>query len=229
LLPGCASEVAALDFATLSAGFLQHGKAIRIATRRNDSGACISSHLECSLTEGRRRAEVVVAVTAGKLDFGPWEQIRRGDRLQNHPLSRQRTRQAMAWQRASDPDQVRPWFLRGSPGIEIVPELAPQDDEAVLDKIAFSAFEGTPLATILRDCGLISFAIVGIATEIGIDPTIRHGADLGFIPVMVQDACGVGHAEAGQWSVSALTFMGDAIMTDTVAFAAAAANSNRSK
>ena len=34
-------------------------------------------------------------------------------------------RQAMTWQRLSDPDQVRPWFLRGSSGFEIVPELAP--------------------------------------------------------------------------------------------------------
>jgi len=135
-------------------------------------------------------------------------------------MGRFQMRQAMAWQRTTDPDQVRPWFLRGSPGFEIVPELAPREDEAVLDKIAFSAFEGTPLATILRDCGLISFAIAGIATEIGIDPTIRHGADLGFIPVMLQDACGAGHAEAAEWSVSALTFMGDAIMTDAAAFAA---------
>jgi nicotinamidase-related amidase len=143
-------------------------------------------------------------------------------------MGRFQLRQAMTWQHTSDPEQVRPWFLRGSPGFEIVPELAPRDDEAILDKIAFSAFEGTPLATILRDCGLISFAIVGVATEIGIDPTIRHGADLGFIPVMVQDACGAGHAEAGQWSVSALTFMGDAIMTDAAAFAVAATASDRS-
>ena len=104
-----------------------------------------------------------------------------------------------------------------------MPELAPRDDEAILDKIAFSAFEGTPLATILRDCGLISFAIVGVATEIGIDPTVRYGADLGFVPVMVQDACGAGHAEAGHWSVSALTFMGDAIMTDVASFSAVVA------
>jgi hypothetical protein len=47
----------------------------------------------------------------------------------------------------------------------------------------------------------------------------------------VQDACGAGHAEAGQWSVSSLTFMGDAIMTDAADFAGAvaAADSNRSK
>jgi nicotinamidase-related amidase len=106
--------------------------------------------------------------------------------------------QAMAWQKLDDPDQARPWFLRGSPAFEIVPELEPREDEAVLDKITFSAFEGTPLAMILRDCGLTAFAVVGIATEIGIDPTVRHGADLGLIPIVVQDACGAGNPEAAQ-------------------------------
>jgi len=130
-------------------------------------------------------------------------------------------RQAMTWQRLSDPDQVRPWFLRGSPGFEIVPELAPRDDEAILDKIAFSAFEGTPLATILRDCGLCTFAIVGIAVEIGIDPTVRHGTDLGLVPIVVQDACGAGDPEAGQRALANIAFMGDAIVTDTAGFRAA--------
>ncbi|WP_158745626.1 cysteine hydrolase family protein [Acidisphaera sp. L21] len=109
---------------------------------------------------------------------------------------------------------VKPWFLRGAPGFEIVPELIPQPNQAVLDKITFSAFEGTPLAMVLRDCGLSAFAICGVATEIGIDPTARHGADLGFIPVVVQDACGHGHAEAAERSLTNLGFMGDAMMTD---------------
>lgn len=123
-------------------------------------------------------------------------------------------RQAMAWQHTDEPAKVEPWFLRGSPGFEIVPELAPRSSEAVLDKITFSAFEGTPLAMILRDCGLTAFAICGIATEIGIDPTVRHGADLGLFPVVATDACGAGHAVAGERSMANLAFMGDAIMTD---------------
>ena len=118
------------------------------------------------------------------------------------------TRQAMAWQKLADPDQVRSWFLRGSPAFEIVPELTPREDEAVLDKLAFSAFEGTPLAMILRDCGLTAFAIVGIAIEIGIDPTVRHGADLGLVPIVVQDACGAGNGEAAQRALANLAFMG---------------------
>ena len=128
-------------------------------------------------------------------------------------------RQAMAWQRTDDADAVRPWFLRGTPGVEIVPELAPRDCEAVLDKIAFSAFEGTPLAMVLRDCGLTSFAVCGVATEIGIDPTVRHGADLGLVPVVVADACGAGHAEAGERAVANIAFLGDAFITGSTRIA----------
>jgi nicotinamidase-related amidase len=129
-------------------------------------------------------------------------------------------RMAMTWQRVDRVDDVNPWFLPDSPGFQLVPELAPLPSEAVLDKITMSAFEGTPLDIILRDCGLSAFAIVGVATEIGIEPTVRHGADLGYIPVVVTDACGAGHEEAAKRSLDGLAFSGDAILTDTAAITA---------
>ena len=122
-------------------------------------------------------------------------------------------RQAMAWQRVDSPDAVKPWFLRGSPGFELAAELAVRADEAIFDKISMSAFEGTPLAMALRDCGVTSFMICGIATEIGIDPTVRHGADLGFIPVVITDACGHGEKEAADRSLENMRYMGDAVLT----------------
>ena len=79
-------------------------------------------------------------------------------------------RMAMAWQQKDEPDAVAPWFLRDAPGFQIASELSPMPDEAVFDKITMSAFEGTPLTLALRDCGILSVAIVGIATEIGIEP-----------------------------------------------------------
>jgi nicotinamidase-related amidase len=124
-------------------------------------------------------------------------------------------RMAMAWQRTDLVGDVNPWFLPDSPGFQLVPEVAPLQSEAVLDKITMSAFEGTPLDIILRDCGLSAFAIVGVATEIGIEPTVRHGADLGYIPVVVTDACGAGHEEAAKRALEGLAFSGDAILTDT--------------
>ena len=77
-----------------------------------------------------------------------------------------------------------------------------------------SAFAGTPLDIALRDCGINSFIITGVATEIGIEPTIRHGSDLRYIPIMVTDACGAGHADAGDRALASIAFIGDAILTD---------------
>jgi nicotinamidase-related amidase len=124
-------------------------------------------------------------------------------------------RTAMAWQRVKSVEEIKPWFLRDTPGFALVPELKPLASEAIFDKIAMSAFEGTPLNAALRDCGIMAFAIVGIAMEIGIEPTVRHGADLGYIPIVVKDACGFGHFDAAARSISSLEFAGDALFSDT--------------
>jgi nicotinamidase-related amidase len=123
-------------------------------------------------------------------------------------------RMAMAWQRKDRVDDVVSPFLRGSPGFELVSELAPRASEAVFDRLSMSAFEGTPLEFALRDAQVAAFAIVGVATEVGIEPTVRHGADLGLIPVVVTDACGAGNPAAAKRSLDALTTAGDAILTD---------------
>jgi nicotinamidase-related amidase len=122
-------------------------------------------------------------------------------------------RTAMAWQRAATVDEVRPWFLRDTPGFQLAPEMSPLPSEAVVDKITMSAFEGTPLDIILRDCGITTFIIAGVAMEVGIEPTVRHGADLGYIPVVVTDACGAGHEEAAERSLASLRFAGDTLFT----------------
>jgi nicotinamidase-related amidase len=124
-------------------------------------------------------------------------------------------RMAMTWQHVDSPDQVNPWFSRDAPGFQIVPELSPLHAEGVFDKLTMSAFEGTWLDFALRDCGINAFIVIGVATEIGIEPTARHGADLGYIPVLVTDACGAGNEEAAKRSIESLKFTGDALLTDT--------------
>jgi biuret amidohydrolase len=129
-------------------------------------------------------------------------------------------RQAMAWQRIDKVEDVKSPFPQGSPQWQIVPELSSLPSEAVSDKISMSAFEGTFLNVALRDLGIKSFAICGIATEVGIEPTVRHGADLGYIPVVIEDACGAGDEEAGRRSLESLRFAGDAIFTDVATIGA---------
>ena len=127
-------------------------------------------------------------------------------------------RMAMAWQKVKAPEEVHPWFLRDSPGFDLIPEMNPLPSEAIFDKITMSAFEGTPLDIAMRDCGITAFAIVGIAMEIGIEPTVRHGADLGYIPVVIKDASGFGHRDAAERSLASLEFAGDAFLTTVDTF-----------
>jgi nicotinamidase-related amidase len=132
-------------------------------------------------------------------------------------------RQAKIWQGQARAADTRPLIPHGSPGFELAPEIEPRAGEAVIDKITMSAFEGTPLDIVLRDCGVRAYLIAGVALEVGIEPTVRHSADLGYVPVVVHDACGAGDAAAGRRSLETLEFAGDAIVADTDAVCAALA------
>lgn len=123
-----------------------------------------------------------------------------------------------AWQGVARLQDVRSPFLPDAPQTQILPELRPTEREALLDKLTLSAFAGTPLELALRGAGIDAIAIVGVATEIGVEPTVRHAGDLGFIPVVVTDACAAGNAEAGARAMETLRFLGDAWLTDTGGF-----------
>jgi nicotinamidase-related amidase len=124
-------------------------------------------------------------------------------------------RQAKIWQGKNRAAETRPIIPHGSAGFQLVEELEPGSGEAVIDKITMSAFEGTPLDIVLRDCGVRAYLIAGVAIEIGIEPTVRQSADLGYIPIVVRDACGAGDPSAGERALQSLTFAGDAFIVDT--------------
>lgn len=128
-------------------------------------------------------------------------------------------RMAMAWQRVGSPDQLQEFLLRDSPEFALAPAMRPRADEAVLDKTTMSAFEGTPLASALRDLGIKAFAIVGVALEVGIEPTVRHATDLGLIPVVISDACGGRDREAMDRALADLAFEGSSLITDVATVA----------
>ena len=127
------------------------------------------------------------------------------------------------WQQVERIEDVTSPFLPDAPQTQIVAELAPTEKEAVLDKLTLSAFAGTPLELALRGAEVRALVIAGVATEIGIEPTVRHAGDLGFIPVVLTDACAAGNAEAGDRAIDGLRFLGDAVLTDVAQFGAALA------
>lgn len=96
---------------------------------------------------------------------------------------------SMALQRVATVAQVQPNFLPDSPAHAIVPDLAPLPSEVAFDKLTMSAFVGSYLDLALRDARIEALAIVGAVLEFGIEPTVRHAADLGYTPVLIGDAC----------------------------------------
>jgi nicotinamidase-related amidase len=166
------------------------------------------------LADGPQVTERVVRVLDAARQTGVRVFFTRHMTLPTELMGISQLRMAMAWQRKDRLEDVVSPFLRGSPQFELVPELAPRESEAVFDKLSMSAFEGTPLEFALRDLQITAFAIVGVAIEVGLEPTVRHGADRGLIPIVVTDACGAGNQSAARRSLDALATAGDAFLTD---------------
>jgi len=115
-------------------------------------------------------------------------------------------RTAMAWQRKDQAQDVTSAFPPDADHTAIVDELAPVAGEPVFYKLGMSALVGTPLEAALRDRGVTTLVLVGAVLEIGIEPTARHAADLGFLPVVVEDACGIVEPDAARRSLDSLDY-----------------------
>jgi biuret amidohydrolase len=121
---------------------------------------------------------------------------------------------SMVWQHQTNPSKIEPLITQGSPAGQIVPELAPREDEVVIDKITMSVFESTFLNIAMRDARLEAFVIGGIALEVGIEATVRHGLDLNCLPIVVSDACGSRTGKLKRRSIATLTDTGEVRIFD---------------
>jgi biuret amidohydrolase len=123
---------------------------------------------------------------------------------------------AMALQRVTNVSDVQPNFLPSSAAHAIVPEIAPSASEVAFDKLMMSAFVGSYLDLALRDARIEAVAVVGAVLEFGIELTMRNAADLGYIPLLISDACYSFSEQNRSRSISNLQSVG--LMTDTNTF-----------
>jgi nicotinamidase-related amidase len=99
-------------------------------------------------------------------------------------------------------DESMPLPPEGVPAaaMEIVPGAGKQPGDLLITKRHWGAFAGTDLEQELRSRGVDTVVLCGIATNMGVESTLRQGTGLGFAFVVAEDACSSTSAEAHEWA-----------------------------
>jgi biuret amidohydrolase len=99
-------------------------------------------------------------------------------------------------------------LVRGEPGHEIIPELAPAPGEPVVDKPGKGAFYATDLETMLRGRGIRQLVVCGVTTEVCVNTTVREANDRGFDCLVLEDCTGSYFPEFQQAAIAMIKAQG---------------------
>ena len=138
----------------------------------------------CTMVENIRKLQAAFRSAGRRVFF-----TRHGSHLPDGSdmIPRRRQREAGALKSTDEESGHMP--VKGNRGHRIVEEVAPLDDELVLDKNTSSAFHSSPIDMFLRNMGIETVVLTGVAAEQCVFCTSLDAADRGFNVIIASDAC----------------------------------------
>ncbi len=85
--------------------------------------------------------------------------------------------------------RMKPHGIRGTAGVQVIDELKPESSDLIVHKRRLSAFFKTDLDITLREWGIDTIIVGGVATEICVLSTAYDGVSLDFKAIVLEDCC----------------------------------------
>ncbi len=99
------------------------------------------------------------------------------------------------------PGPLGQFLVRGEKGWDLIPEMAPEEDDILIDKPGNGSFHGTDLDQILRARGIRHLILTGVTTDVCVHSTLREANDRGYECLLLEDCCAASDAKLHQAAI----------------------------